>query len=408
MVKIAIISDLHLGFSPDSEREKDCYEQAADAFNKALSEEPNMIILLGDIFHKKIPSQETLGNAITFFSEVNKKLTNEINVLEKEGGKKQIKNVPAIITIYGTHERRNVGKINPVHILEKANLLYCLHKESILTQVDGVRVGIHGLSGVHDSFAREELANWRPKPFERAINLFLIHQTFNDIIPSREDDFLEFRDLPSGFDLYLLGHIHWNLEDKHPISKAPILVPGSTIATQLRDIESKKEKGFYMLSIIHGQTKVKFVPIKTRPFVFEKINVNGKKPSEILTFLSEKISILLKKEYSKKPIFRFKLEGKLAEGFSPVDLQLKSIVDRYEPKAILKIDKSILTSSELEKRKSFLQGLIDEKESVNKIGLDILMKSLDFSDPRLEDLFECLSAGDIEGAEEVLDGIELK
>ena len=78
MVKIAIISDLHLGFSPDSEREKDCYEQAADAFNKALAEEPDMIILIGDIFHKKIPAQETLGNAITFFSEANKRLA--INV----------------------------------------------------------------------------------------------------------------------------------------------------------------------------------------------------------------------------------------------------------------------------------------------------------------------------------------
>ncbi|UCD04221.1 MAG: metallophosphoesterase [Candidatus Woesearchaeota archaeon] len=408
MVKIAVISDLHLGFSPDFEREKDCYEQAANAFNKALSEDPNLIILIGDIFHKKIPAQETLGNAITFFSEVNKRMGKEVRVLEKEGGKKEVDKIPAIITIYGTHERRNAGKMNPVHILEKAKLLYCLHKESILAQFDGVRIGIHGLSGVHDKFARTELENWRPKPFERAVNLFLIHQTFNDIIPTQDEDLLEFNDLPTGFDLYLLGHIHWNLEDKHPVSKAPILVPGSTIATQLRGIESKKEKGFYLLNIIHGQTKIKFIPIKTRPFIFEKIDVGDKKPSEILTLLSEKISSFLKEDYRKKPIFRFKLEGKLAEGFSPVDLQLKPVIDRYSNKAILKIDKSSLTSSELEKRKSFLQGLIDEKESVNKIGLNILMKSLDFSDPKLEELFDCLSEGDIESAEEVISKLKLE
>ena len=407
MVKIAVISDLHLGFTPDSEREKDCYEQAADAFNKALDEEPDMIILIGDIFHKKIPAQETLGNAITFFSEVNTKLGKEIKVLEREGKERKKGRFPAIVTIYGTHERRNEGKLNPVHILEKANLLYCLHKESILTQFDGVRIGLHGLSGVHDKFAKNELFDWNPKPFDRAVNLFLIHQTFNDIIPTNDEEFLEFQDLPEGFDLYLLGHIHWNLEDKHPVSKAPILVPGSTIATQLRDIESKKPKGFYMISILHGQTRIKFVPIKTRPFIFEKMDVNGRKPSEILSMLSEKISTLLKESYWKKPIFRLKLEGNLAEGFSPVDLQLKPLIDRYDSKAILKIDKSSLTSSELEKRKSFLQGLIDEKESVNKIGLDILMKSLNFSDPRLEELFDFLSEGDIESAEEVINKLEL-
>lgn len=407
MVKIAVISDLHLGFSPDSEREKDCYEQAADAFNKALSEEPDIILLIGDLFHKKIPSPETLGNAITFFREVNRGLKKSVKILDKTGEFDK-KEIPAIITIYGTHERRALGKLNPVYILERANLLYCLHKESILLQMDGLKIGLHGLSGVHDKFAKNELREWNPKPFPNAVNIFLIHQTFNDIIPTKDEDLLEFSDLPIGFDIYLLGHIHWRIEDKHPISKAPILVPGSTIVTQLRDIESISEKGFYILDIKYGQTKINFIPIKTRPFIFEELKTVNQTPSEILNCISEKITSNLKKDYWKKPIIRFKVEGTLAKGFSPIDLQTKDLIEKYKNKAILKIDKSDLSSLELQKRKSFLQSLIDETESIDKIGLSILMKSLNFSDPNLEDFFDCLSEGDIEGAEEVLNNLKIK
>lgn len=409
MVKIAVISDLHLGFGKNTEREKDCYNQAAEAFNKALEKSPDIILLIGDIFHKKIPSQETLGRAITLFSEVNQQMEKKIKILESKGDRiKSKEKSPAIVTIYGTHERRSKGKVNPVHILEKAGLLYCLTKESILTQIRGEKIGIHGLSGVHDKFAKEKLKEWDPSPFEDSMNIFLIHQTFNDILPTGQEDFLEFKDLPSGFDLYLLGHIHWRIEEKHPSCNSPILLPGSVVRTQLRDIESKKGKGFYMIRTKQNQLRAKFIPIDTRPFVFKKIKVEGKKPSEILTILNEKLSSLLEKDYSQKPIIKIKLEGKLEEGFLPTDLKLKALKDKYKNRSLLKIDKSKLTSSELEERKGFLQEISKKNQSVDKIGLDLLSNSLGFSDPLLEDLFQALANGEEESAENIINEIEIK
>lgn len=409
MVKLAVISDLHLGFKTGSERKEDAYSQAAKAFSKALSEDPDIIILLGDIFHKKIPSQETLGESISFFSELNRKFNKFVKIRKlKENKLVESGRIPSIVTIYGTHERRNPGKVNPVHILEKANLIHCLNKDSILIQINGQRIGLHGLSGVHDTFAKKELLDWNPKPFDKAFNLFLIHQTFNDIIPTNNSEFLEFKDLPEGFDMYLLGHIHWKIEEKHPITKKPILVPGSTIRTQLREIESKIEKGFYIINIVQDRIRTKFVPITTRPFFFEKIKIENQKPSEIVTNVTEKIDNILNKKPKDKALVKFKIEGKLAEGFLPADLQIKSLTKKYSDKLFLNIDTSNVTSSDLEKRESFLQKIMQRKESVESIGLQLLMNSLKSSDPIIEEIFTSLSEDDLERAKGLINQIKMK
>lgn len=409
MVKIVVISDLHLGFKSDSELEGDSYIQASEAFIKALGENPDLILLLGDLFHKKIPSQETLGKSITFFSELKKQFNKYIKIHKIENNKfTRDKRIPAIISIYGTHERRNPNRVNPVHILEKANLLYCLNKESILVQINGQRIGIHGLSGVHDHFAKEELKKWNPKPIDNALNLFLVHQTFKELIPTNSYNFLEFKDLPIGFDVYLLGHIHWKFEGEHPVSKKPIIIPGSTIRTQLREIESTIEKGFYLLNFLQDRLRINFVNIETRPFIFERIKISKRKPSEIITEISEKLDFILNKKLDKKPLIRFKLEGELADGFLPVDIQPKSLIKKYSEKMILNIDISDVFSSDLKQRKKFLQKIIDRKESIETIGLELLMKSLNLSDPIVEELFNSLSEEDLERARETVERLEMK
>jgi len=70
-------------------------------------------------------------------------------------------------------------------------------------------------------------------------NVFMIHQTFRELIPDVRQDAISYANLPPGFSIYILGHIHWRVEDKHPFTDAPIIVPGSTIRTQLRKIEAQ-------------------------------------------------------------------------------------------------------------------------------------------------------------------------
>ena len=58
MVKVSIISDLHLGFGKDTEREEDAFVATKRAFEKAKELESDLIILAGDMFDTRLPRPE--------------------------------------------------------------------------------------------------------------------------------------------------------------------------------------------------------------------------------------------------------------------------------------------------------------------------------------------------------------
>ncbi len=400
MLKLAVISDLHLGFSWGTERGQDAFEAASQAFELAIKQEPDMILLLGDIFHDKIPKPEVLAAVIELLAGVRPKLKSEVKIIKriKEQQEEELKQkIPSIICIYGTHERRHSQSINPVQILEKAGFLYCLHAESILVESGINRLGIHGLSGVPESYAKTCLKSWDPSPFPDVSNVLMTHQSYRDLIPAVKEDILEFSDLPAGFDLFLLGHIHWNSSASHPVDQKPILIPGSTVCTQLTKVESEKEKGFYIINLGREKGDIKFIPIKSRPFFYESVNVENKTPAEILTLASDIISKHLIE--GQKPIIRIKLEGTLAKGFSPADLSFNELLREFKEKAILSISKSDLTSKELSARSSLLAELKEKKQSVDEIGINLLAQALGIDARKVESLFTLLAEDDLVKAE---------
>jgi len=396
MLKLAVLSDLHLGFAYGTERGEDAFVNAERAFSVALREEPNLILIPGDIFHDKIPRPEVLARAIELFTKVNKSMKTKPILLKK----KQL--IPPIICIWGTHERRHADSINPVQILEKAGLVYCLHKESALIEAGYDKIGIHGLSGTPEAYVIDELKNWQAEPFAGAPNVFMIHQNFKELLPI--DEALGYKDLPKGFDLFMLGHIHWSLEAKHPLYNTPIIVPGSTVSTQLTKIESQKPKGIYIVELGRQKGNINFVPIKTRPLLYEKLNVAGQRPNEISVSIMQKINECLRRQYDQKPILRIKLEGILAEGFSPADLNLNSIMKDYRDKIILSIDRSKVTSTSLEKQSKLLAELKAKKLSIDQLGLELLKSNLKIElDPgKLEAIFNFLAEGELDKVEELI------
>jgi DNA repair exonuclease SbcCD nuclease subunit len=217
MLKIAVISDTHLGFAYGTLRGKDAFDNCKQAFQKVLDAKADLILIPGDIFHEKIPRQEVLGETIELFSSIKKHFKSPKLITSKtKDGITKNKTIPPIITIYGTHERRHSDSTNPVHLLEKAGLVYNLHAESIQIELKGDRVGIHGLSGVPETYAKQSLSVWNPEPFKNCPNVLMLHQNFKELIPELETDYMELSDLPKGFDLFLLGHVHWNMEFNHP------------------------------------------------------------------------------------------------------------------------------------------------------------------------------------------------
>ena len=99
-MRIAVISDLHLGFKFGEERGEDAFRNANEAFSKALEEKVNLILLPGDIFHDKVPRPEIIGRAIELFARLNKiPKIKVINLKSKEKDEMLNQEIPAIVTI---------------------------------------------------------------------------------------------------------------------------------------------------------------------------------------------------------------------------------------------------------------------------------------------------------------------
>jgi DNA repair exonuclease SbcCD nuclease subunit len=412
MLKVAILSDPHLGFGAGTERENDAFNNFELALRSAIREEPQpqIILLCGDIFHDKIPRQEVLGKAIELFAKANKQLRVKPQILKriKNNNLEIVKDfIPPIIAIWGTHEKRHSESTNPVQILEKAGLLYCLHAESILVECGYDKLGVHGLSGVPEPYARDALKSWNPKPFTDGQNILMLHQNIKEAMPP-VDYALEFADLPKDF-ITLCGHIHNTATFEHPASKRPIIVVGSTVSTQLQKVESQTPKGYYVIEFGREKYDVRFVPIRTRPFFYENLTINSKKPVEVLFEIDRAVSKNLKDHIfveGEKPIVRVKLEGRLAEGFRPEDLNLNKVFSDFNQKAILSLDKSSLETVDSAQHSKFLEEIREKKLTIDEIGLEILSKNLklEINPEKLSMIFNLLADEDLEQAENAIEG----
>jgi len=402
-MKLAVISDLHLGFQFNTERGEDPFRNAQEAFSKALAENPDLILLVGDIFHDKVPKPEVMSKTMELFKQFKKlKKAKIVNLKSNKKEESMNKEISPIITIYGTHERRSQESINPIQLLEKADFLSNLHAESSIIEVGTERIGIHGLSGVPDQFAKQAMISWNPQPFPQIPNILMVHQTFRELIPDVKQEVMSYSDLPRGFDVFLLGHIHWNVEDKHPITGAPILVIGSTVRTQLKKIESKRKKGFYLIDIKDQRININFRELENvRGFYYEEFDVSEKKPSELITEIQEIIVQRIKFHSSQlKPLIRFKLKGKLAQGFLPTDLNFNQLLKKFSDKSILYFDKGKVESSKLSERAKLLYDLKQKKVSIEDIGMKLLMENMKVTTEKqakdVHEMFEKLVNGEIE------------
>jgi len=219
---------------------------------------------------------------------------------------------------------------------------------------------------------------------------------------------LEFADLPKDF-ITLCGHIHNTATFEHPASKRPIIVVGSTVSTQLQKIESQTPKGYYIIEFGREKYGVKFVPIRTRPFFYENLTINSKKPVEVLFEIDRAISKNLKDHIfveGEKPIIRVKLEGRLADGFRLEDLNLNKVFSDFNQKAILSLDKSSLETIDSAQHSKFLEEIREKKLSIDEIGLEILLKNLklEINPEKLSMIFNLLANEDLEQAENAIDG----
>lgn len=371
-MKIAVLSDFHFGHAYNSVLENDSFENAEEAMEKALNSD--LVLLAGDIFDSRLPRTSVWARAIKVLTRPLLKENTGIKLVSctkelKDISKRTLNHIP-VIALHGTHERRSKGELNAIEALENAGILVHLHQNTIIFEKDGVKVAIHGMSGVPERYAKDVLYQWNPKPMESCFNILILHQSIEPYIYSPLDPpSLSLSNLPKGFDTIIDGHIHISGKDK--LDGATMLFPGSTIVTQLEQNEALAEKGFFEIDI-SKELKVEFKKLeKNRKFFYEKISLAGSTP--VRKLLENKIKDILMENSERSPLIKLKISGKESD---VLDQELRHIEEKYYGRAIIRFVKELETP-EIAKKIEFLRNLREQKLSVEEVGLNILKKNLD-------------------------------
>jgi len=348
-MKIAIISDTHFGYA---RFEEDSFVQAEAAFLDA-QEKADLIIYAGDIFDIKIPKLETLHRAIHILKKIRK----------------------PIYAIHGNHERRSKEMVNPVMLLARMGLLHHLHGEDKLFEQNGETVQIFGLGNIPEDYSRvalqQALKNFTARP--DAFKILVLHQSIKDLIPQAEEEIstADLTDLP--FDLFIDGHIH----TYHSLMNGKLLIPGSTVITQLKKHETQS-KG-YLLYDTQARTH-EFIPISCRPFFFEELHFEQASANEVQTAVIKKIQELRAKDPD--AIIRIKITGQLKQGSWAFDGANDVYVDNDLENAGLKANLEKIHRLRQEKtgvKELALQQLKERTQSIT------LFDPLEFFDQLAED-----------------------
>jgi len=344
-MKLAILSDMHIGYERFSE---DAYSQAKAAV-EAASSVADALLIPGDVFDKRSPKPDVIAQAINIFREASRrKWPSRVVDFSAADGTKPHTDVP-IIAIPGTHERTAEGRENVLSLLALAGLIVDASEATVTVASNSDptdKVAVFGLGGVSEERVKECLGRLNPQPVKGAFNVFMFHQSTYELLPF-DEGLIRYDDLPKGFDLYVDGHIHNRVEAK--AHGKPFLIPGSTVLTQLKDSEQEK-KGFILFDT--KDSSYKFIHIDSRTFICKDIKFVDAKPGDVLKRCDEAISEIISSNgngKSNKPIIRLKLQGSLGEGATNADVPLRILTGKYSDSAYLEIDSSKLVSPDVVK-----------------------------------------------------------
>jgi DNA repair exonuclease SbcCD nuclease subunit len=403
-MRISIFSDCHCGFKYGEERWKDSFLALNEAIDKSL--DSDLIIIAGDLFDTRVPRPEVFSQTARILSKAqtvhsDTKFLEIINKERTDMSPLALRGVP-IVMIHGTHEKRSKHLINPIESLEHAGLLTHLHCATAVFEIGGVKVAIHGMSGVADRYAKDVFDQWNPKPVPDAINIMMIHQSIDPFIYSPlEPPSMKIDDFPPGFDLYVLGHMHWH--ESRMFKGGQLLVTGSTTPTSIHKIESEQEKCIFNFD---GKILTP-VPLDNQRKVFWKeFEFNPNIKENIENYINS-ISA-----FKPKPIISIKVKGvikkdQLAPSFSKIE-------EKYSDKGIVSINKK-LEMEGVQEQLELIRMLREQRLSPEEHGLKILQENLNQMGCgiKIDEIFEHLVNGETDflfniltGKQSTLNGLE--
>lgn len=384
-MKFAHFADCHLGGWAENAQLRELGMKSFErGIEISLNEGVEFIILAGDLFNTAIPSIDVLK----FTAKVLRKVK-ERNV--------------SVYVVPGSHDFSASGK-TMLDVLEGAGLLVnVVDKENFVNDKSGIKlIGMMGLKG---GLEKEHYGLINRENIEREIGdkIYVFHTTIDDFKPEemKNVEGVSISELPSGFNYYAGGHVHYILDKEH--KRGRLVYPGPTFPNNFRELE-KLEKGSFCI-VNDFVPELKSLELKNIKKVF--LDVEGKTPEEVGRLINEI-------EDFEDKILLIRIEGVLSSG-KPSDINFRELFKRFDSAYTVLKNVSKLVSKEVEEITVEQTDINEiEKEAISKVDssffsedkVDLLMNILDkekeegekvadFEDRIMSDIRKSLGIGNI-------------
>ncbi|KAH8391359.1 hypothetical protein KR200_004169 [Drosophila serrata] len=310
VIRILVATDNHLGYGEkDAVRGEDSFTAFEEILELAVSEDVDMILLGGDLFHDAVPSQNSMHKCIellrryTFgdrpvsleiLSDQAQCFHNAVNQSVNYEDPNLNIAIP-VFSIHGNHDDPSgFGRLSSLDLLSTTGLVNYFGRWTDLSQVEispilmrkgESQMALYGLSHIHDGrlarLVKDFKVNFNCPDKQREdgkegeeedewFHLLVVHQNRADRGPK---NYLPEDSLPAFLHLVIWGHEHDCRIEPEVNAKKGFYVsqPGSSVPTSLSEGEAKK-KHVGLLEIYKNKFKLKELPLQTvRPFVYDSI-----------------------------------------------------------------------------------------------------------------------------------------
>ncbi|KAI0872446.1 double-strand break repair protein mus-23 [Hypoxylon argillaceum] len=326
-IRILVATDNHVGYEErDPIRKDDGWKTFDEIMNLARTEDVDMVLLAGDLFHDNKPSRLSMYHVmrslrknclgmkpceLQFLSDANEVFASAFGHVNYEDPDMNI-SIP-VFSIHGNHDDPSgQGNYCSLDLLQVAGLVNYygrtpkvdeINVKPVLLQKGQTKLALFGISNVRDermfrNFRDHKVKWFRPNQQSTDwFNLLAVHQNHH---AHTATSYLPENMLPEWLDLVVWGHEHECLIDPrhNPETGFHVMQPGSSVAT----------------SLVPGEAVAKHVAVVSvtgRDFSVEKHRLKSVRPfatAEIILATDKRFKGLEKKKDNRPELTRRLME----------------------------------------------------------------------------------------------------
>ncbi|KJR81960.1 double-strand break repair protein MRE11 [Sporothrix schenckii 1099-18] len=299
-IRILVATDNHVGYEErDPIRKDDSWRTFDEIMNLARTEDVDMVLLGGDLFHDNKPSRKAMYQVmrslrqnclgmkpceLEFLSDAAEIFEGAVGHVNYEDPDINI-SIP-VFSIHGNHDDPSGdGHYCSLDLLQVAGFVNYFGRvpeadnikvKPVLLQKGATKLALFGTGNVRDermfrTFRDHKVTFFRPnQQAADFFNLMVVHQNHH---AHTATSYLPENFLPDWLDLVVWGHEHECLIDpqKNPETGFHVMQPGSSVATSLVPGEAVA-KHVAIVSVTGKEFTVDKIPLKTvRPFVTREL-----------------------------------------------------------------------------------------------------------------------------------------